>query len=171
MKSTLIIAMLATLVACNSESKSSKSCTFNDEPTSCAPADSSPYRESNEVVVESQVTSAIHVDGKHIEFLENTHDYQEKRKNGAVYPCINSTDAGSQVSYKVDKDQLIILTDVRTSRGIKTEVETYSRLYKPGDKLIGTWMGQKAISKDLYINKFLTFGERSVKAVFECHYR
>jgi hypothetical protein len=38
-KSTILIAMLATLVACNSEKKSSNACTFNSELSVCVTTD------------------------------------------------------------------------------------------------------------------------------------
>lgn len=76
MKSTILIAMLATLVACNSEKKSSNACTFNSELSGCvSEGDTSPYRENDEVVLSAKV--------------------------GHSYTGSNSTDAGIRVTNKI----------------------------------------------------------------------
>jgi hypothetical protein len=168
MKSTLLIAMLLTLVACNSEKKSSFSCTYNGGP---CPSETAQYTENKEVVVVAQVISAINVDGHQIEIVENTYDYQEKTENGRIYTCENSTDAGIQATYKIEKDQLTILYDVQTDEGIKTQMDTFTRYQGFGKKLTGTWMGQKQIDKDLYETTFLIFGDKSMKTIVECHHQ
>lgn len=76
MKSTILIAMLATLVACNSETKSSNACIFNSELSECvSEGDTSPDRDNDEVVLSAKVVS--------------------------TYTGTNSSDAGIRVTNKI----------------------------------------------------------------------